>query len=168
MVDSYPRRRPQACYLLEECPQTDTMGSRIQLAGQAVLLERSNKTRNPQLRMPCLGSTHPRHNRQAHAMPLWPKQTLFLRRPMLPHAQSLLLVSTYRRHSKLCNKCSSNDPHEDQRSGTSTATPTDLLYGHLLQTHLPSQFLLRIKPEPRHDPTWLHKKPRRKGSKLYA
>ena len=167
-MDSCPRRHLQACYSREECPQTDTMGLRTRLGDQAVQLARSNKTRNPKLRMPWLGSMHHRRSQEAHDMPLWPKQALFPRRPMLPRAQSLLPVSTCRRHNKLCSKCSSNAHHEDQPLVTSTATVTDPLYEHLLQTHLLNQSLLQIRPEPHLDLTWLRRKPRRKGSKLCA
>lgn len=168
-MDSYLRRHLRACYSQEECPQTDTMDLRIRLAGQAVPLAHLNKTRNPQLRMPCLGSMHRRHNQEAHDMPLWLKQALFLRRQMLLLGRSLLLVSTYHKHSKLCSKCSSNARHEDRRLVISIATPIDLLYEHhLFQIRLLSQFLLPIKLEPHRDPTWLHKKPRPKGSKLCA
>lgn len=167
-MDSYLPRHLQACYSREECPQTDTMGLRTRLADQAVPLARSNKTRNPKLRMPWLGSMHHRHSQEAHDMPLWLKQALFPRHPMPPHAQSQLPVSTCRRHNKLCSKCSSNAHHEDQRLVTSTAIAIDPLYEHLLQTHLLNQFLLRISLEPHHDPTWLRRKPRQKGSKLCA
>jgi hypothetical protein len=168
LVDSCLRSHLRACYSPEECPQTDTMGLRIRLAGQAVPLAHSSKTRNPQ-RMPWLGSMPHRHNQEAHDMPLWLKQALFPRRQMLLLARLLLLVSTYHKHSKLCSKYSSNAHHEDRRLVISTATRIDLLYEHhLFQIHLLSQFLLPIKLERHRDPTWLHKKPRPKGSKLCA
>lgn len=168
MVDNCLRRHQRACYSLEECLQTDTMGLQTRSADQAVQLAPSNRTRNPKLRMPWLGSMHLRHNQEAHGMLLWLKQALFPKRPMLPPAQSLLPVSTCHRHNKLCSKCSSNARHEDQRLATSTAIPTDPLYERLLRTHLLNQFLLPIKLEPRHGPIWLHKRPRQKGSKLCA
>lgn len=168
LADSCLRRHLRVCYSQAESPQTDTMALRTLLADREVLLARGNKTRNPQLRMPWLGSMHHRHNQEAHDMLLWLKQALSPRRPVLPPAQSLLPVSTFHRHNKLCSKCSSNARHEDRRLATSTATATDPLYEHLLRIHLLNQFLLPTNLEPHHGPTWLHRKLKRKGSKLYA
>jgi hypothetical protein len=165
LVDSCLRSHLQACYSQEECLRTDMMDLRILSDDQAVLSARSNPKRNPQPVVHYLGSMLLLRNREAHDMPLLPKQVRSHRLQMLRPAPSQLPVSTCHRHNNLCSKCNSKGRHEDQHLAISTTIATDLFYEHLLQIHHLNQFHSPILPEPLHGHTWLHKKRKRKDSK---